>query len=298
MLAVFKYQVGLIFSLLLTTLVLTVDVPWERPESFHLMPAEVFGKKFLVGSVHHDFVLKEEAGCLEVVDRALRNTSRKCVGVDIGMNDGFYTQMFAAYGCHVYAFELQESCIMISRNATRHNAFEDLVNIFRSPVTNKHNDVFKIPHGDDNDLQRCDGGFSITGSNPNMKAHKPFNVRGHHLLHTVKLDSFFPENTIIDILKIDVEGHDPEVLGGAEKIFEEKRVRRAVIEVSKDNWANMFEDSMQIYKKIMGYGYQVFCVTERRGNIDWNVVKRNMNYEEFRAIVASNNCINWEFYLE
>lgn len=283
--------------LCLLPLSLGADHYRERPESFRLQEAQFLDKKILVGSVHHDWVLNEEQGPLHVADRALRNKTDDCIAVDVGMNDGFYTQLSAAYGCQVYSFELQESCIALARNATRENNFTDRVNILRAPVTDKHNEAFKVPHGDDNDVKRCDGGFSISGDNPNMKAHKPFQVHGHHILHTVQLDSFFPRGMTIDFLKVDVEGHEPSVLRGAEQLFKSKRIKRAVVEITSYMWGESFHDGIQIFKSIMEYGYNVFCVTEKKRNPDWEVVRRDLNFERFKEIVRACKCIDWEIYL-
>ena len=299
-----KYSISYIQFLLLILLFndiwlissVSYDLPNERPDSFHTMPISVFNKKFHVGSVHHDWVLHEEFQCLEEVNRALKDKEGQCNVLDVGMNDGFYTQLSASYGCRVWSFELQESCITVSRNAIHVNNFTDLVTIFRSPVSNSHSEVFKVPRGSDDDVKRCDGGFSISGKDPNQKAHKQFQVHGHIALHTTKLDSFVPWGTIIDFMKVDVEGHDVEVLMGAEKLFKEHRIKMALIEVTSEFWGVAVNEGLEIYKKIIeNYGYQVICIGDPARAPDKNVFRSDLNYESFAGFVKANKCVNWKF---
>lgn len=274
--------------------------PVEDPETFHLLPAAVHGKEFLVGSVHHGWVLNNEQGCLGVVDRALREKEGKCIALDVGMNDGFYTQFAASYGCQVYSFELQASCITLARNATAANNFTHLVSIFRSPVSNRHGVPVRIPFGDDIQLKRCDGGFSITGKDPNLRAHRQFSVKGHHTLHAIALDNFLPLGTTVDLLKLDVEGHDVEVLMGAMKLFKNQRIKRAVVEVTWGGWGVPFEEGVEVYKKIFDAGYRFRCVTVpymRGQNLVATVLNKEFDYEAFKGIAHDTKCIDWEIFL-
>ena len=53
--------------------------------------------KFYVGSIHHNWVLEEEQGPLNVFIGALKTKKDKCYALDVGMNDGFYTMLFASF---------------------------------------------------------------------------------------------------------------------------------------------------------------------------------------------------------
>lgn len=262
-----------------------------KPGTFDLELAQTHGLQFFVGSVHHDWVLQREGGCLDVADRALRNRTN-CLAVDVGMNDGFYTQLAAAYGCRVYSFELQLSCIGIARNATLKNNFGHLVNIFHSPVSKTNGEEILIPRGEDHVMRVCDGGFSVQHG---MPRDKPI---GHHAFHTVSLDAFIAPGAVIDFFKLDVEGHDVPALEGAENLFKEKRIRRAVIEVNWKFWPMGFEEGMEVYRRIMGYGYRVFCANEVVGNSDYAVVRTDLRFDEFKEFVRSaSKCVDWEFFL-
>lgn len=307
----------LVYSHLLPT---NHSLPIPQELNHGLLPVEkLFNlSTFMVGSVHHDWVLKREFGVLEAAERALGNKRDKCFVVDVGMNDGFYTQLGAAYGCQVYSFELQQSCIEISRSAAAANNFTDLITITRAPVSSEHNKLFLLGHGDDQQRNRCDGGFSISGEHPEKRAHKPFTVIGHHRLHTVKLDSFIPRSARVDFLKVDVEGLDLEVITGAERLFQEKRVARAAIEIVGSSWGkwelamarkgelgdkfeNYFQDEFKnmtnIYRRIFSYGYGADCVTNGVFNKDWTVFNKNFTFEQFSLYVLKHACLDWEFFL-
>ena len=268
----------------------------EHPDLYRIQLANFKDKRFFTGSIHKDFVLTEEGGCLDVLDQAVRNKQGNCNVLDVGMNDGFYTQLATTYGCHVWSFELQSSCIALSRNATIANNASHLVNFIHAPASARNGEPLKVPHGTEEDGKRCDGGFSIAGGDANLRAHKPYSIRGYHILHTIRLDSFVPVDTKIDFLKVDVEGHDPEVLEGAELLFKEKRIQFAVVEVFVDFWSVPQEEAFLVYERIYNYGYQPICVTERKGNIYYEVVAKNITFAQFRRYATDKICINWEFH--
>lgn len=284
---------GCAFSLTSSTLHMPSLAEREHPDTFRLLPAQTHGKSFLAGSVHRDWVMIQEQGCLDVADRAMANKTA-CFALDVGMNDGFFTQLAASYGCQVYSFELQPSCIAISRNATSANGFGHLVTIFRAPVSKAHGELLLVPHGDDEAQHRCDGGLSVDA----QFAHKKFAIQGHHPLYTVSLDALVPVALAVDFLKIDVEGHDVEVLQGAEELFRSHRIKRAVIEVTRNKWTAPFDQQMLVYQRIIQeHHYRFHCATIFPHSTDLNVTRTDLRYEDFYGYVkAGNKCIDWEFF--
>ena len=132
---------------------------WVETKTFpdtHLLPVNVFNLSFFVSAKHHQWVLKNERGCLAVVDRALSLRKGNCTTFDIGMNDGFYTQLFGAYGCKTFSYELHPECISISQKALQRNGFSHLVNISQLAVSDTNNTV-SAPKS-----LKCDGSLSIS----------------------------------------------------------------------------------------------------------------------------------------
>ena len=252
---------------------------------------------FFVGSIHKEWILKQEMDVLNVAQRALQTKRNNCFMIDVGMNDGFFTQVAGAYGCHTYSFELQLACIDIARTAIEANNFTHLITIIRSPVSDLHQQTYLLGHGDISSTSRCDGGFSVSGREPEKKGHKPFQVIGHHKLHTVALDSIVPPKVIVDYLKIDCEGLDIKVIAGADQLFREKRIARASIEIKDDLWPETdlkskdfhawVNNSIIPYQKLFSYGYQFKCVNQRG----------TVLFERWREIVLSGKCTDWEIYI-
>ena len=67
-------------------------------------------------------------------------------------------------------------------------------------------------------------------------------------IKTIKLDDYFKVKNInkIDLLKIDTEGHELKVLNGAEKVFDNDKIKYLLIEIHS---SNMYKDyrSSEIY---------------------------------------------------
>ena len=270
------------------------DLVNERPENFHLEQVTVFNKTFMVGSVHYDWVLKSETGPLQVLNRALNKTDSSCLAIDVGMNDGFFTQLAAQYGCKVYAFEVQESCIALSRKAVAQNNISHFVSIFRLPVSAINGELLMFPHGPPDQQKRCDGMNSINGN-----SHKHYTRVGFNKFHAVSLDAFVPFDVKVDFLKVDVEGFDPSVMQGAMGLFMSHRIQRAVIEIQVGFWdKSSMINNLSPYRRIIEeFGYKFRCVTETPKNMDWGVIQENLTYHDFDKYVRGNNCVDWEFYL-
>ena len=202
--------------------------------------------------LHYEWVTAYETGPLGVANRAMKGKKKDgCIAFDCGMNDGFYTQLSAAYGCQVYSFDVQPKCIAIATHISRLNGFSDLTNIMMAPLGEKNNVVIPIAHGGAKQLNTCDGGYTLTKEGVGQVAYE---VVGHRHLNSVALSSFVPRNMKIDFLKIDVEMLESIVLAGAEDLFRRKQIVRAVVEIGSGSWSD-------VYIRIMDYGYKMGCVT-------------------------------------
>lgn len=125
------------------------------PDS-HLLQVNMFNLSFFVSAKHHQWVQKNEKGCLAVVNHALTPRKGNCTTYDIGMNDGFFTQLFSAYGCCTWSFELHPTCINISQKALKRNGFSHLVNISHLAISDS-NKIVTAPKS-----PNCDGSLSIS----------------------------------------------------------------------------------------------------------------------------------------
>lgn len=234
---------------------------------------------FYVGAVHHQWCLKNERQQVDLFQSVLSSTNKKdCLVVDVGMNDGFYTQMAAALGCRVYAFEIQPACVSLSEAALRKNGLLQLVNITQQPVSSAGGEHIEIrfPRGD-----ICDGGFSLHGGSG--RSHSKAAQTEPRNFTTVSLSTFPPllpllselgGGPTIDILKIDAESHEKEILQGLLPLLAQRRVRIVIVELSLMHTYADPAGLRAVYRNItdMGYTLTTFnCNQKKRGQDDvWN----------------------------
>ena len=126
----------------------------DRRRDVSLKHVDYRNKSFYVGEVHWSHILNSEPHVMQFVYDSItmvpayhvdtsitpltpdsfsdpnanmttesrgHDKRHRCLFVDVGMNDGFYTQMVASLGCRVISFEIQSNCISIAENAARLN---------------------------------------------------------------------------------------------------------------------------------------------------------------------------------
>lgn len=229
-----------------------------RPEStWSLKEVDIPGvSNFFVSSVHHDWILAAE---MDLVRFAVSATEKCELAFDVGMNDGFYSQLFAAQGCEVHSFEIQQRCIEVSCIVAAENDFGNKIKIYESPVTAKHGDVVEIPVGNTT-AGSCDGGFSFHTANSETKGHLPFKRIGERFLFGITLDEIFKHNTrAISFMKVDTEGHEFQVLEGARGLFQRRQVRAAVFEANPTFWREEDDVRVRVLDEIIDFGYYLKC---------------------------------------
>jgi len=228
--------------------------------------------------------LENERQQITFFTNVLSRKRNNCTVVDVGMNDGFYTQLAAKLGCHVFSFEIQPSCINISKLASEKNVVTTLINITEAPVSSVGGQEIDILFPD---KQVCDGGFTFSGPahNREKRTHNqlPLVIKRHFT--TVSLSSFPPlqENgakKFIDIIKIDVEGHEAEVMEGILQLLKEDKVGAITVELGPPSHYDGEQRLMKVYSDIVKLGYQLktFNCPRDRGDDDVFV---ESNFQEF-----------------
>ena len=208
---------------------------------------------FVTSSVHFEWCMHFERFQVDDFVAELSQKRGNCVVYDVGMNDGFYTMLSAAMGCRVHAFDVQDMCVEIARRFVILNHF-DHVTVVHQPVSANHDEKLAIPS-----LQACDGGFTFSGAAANATPGTRLGHLGIPLVHkrefrAITLDAYVPPGTMIDILKIDTEGHEPLVLRGAQTLFRSRRIRRAWIEANPSPSPTSWR-SFNLLHRIMTWGY-------------------------------------------
>ena len=137
---------------------------------------------------------------------------RKCNVVDIGMNDGIYTNLAASQGCLVWGAEIQGKCINMAHEAAARNNFTHLIHFINKPVSSVVKDVtLKV------DVNNCDGLYNLGRPDNCNVCPQVLNSRAYfnETFLSATVDTLFPSPFHIDFMKIDAEGHDPHVFAGA-----------------------------------------------------------------------------------
>ena len=222
-------------------------------------------KPFYVGANHYDWCLNHEHEQVQLITEILTKKQGNCLVVDVGMNDGFYTNQAAAFGCQVYSFELQRRCIEWARMAIHENNFFGNVNIFQHPVSRMNGELITIPFPS---AEYCDGGFTFSGQDQEERTHSKVHRSLNRTFSTISLYSFIPKSVSIDLLKIDVEGHETEVFSGALTLFKEHRVDTVVVELASAISYNNATELLDVYKQIVSYGYTLTTLNCKPGRGD------------------------------
>ena len=185
--------------------------------------------------------------------------------------------MAGAYKCQVYAFELQKRCIYLAQMAVEQNGNENITKIFNAPVTSRNGETVNLSFPKD-DL--CDGGFTISGKDKEERTHSHQRLSTNISFTSVSLNSFVNASTFVDIIKIDVEGHECEVLEGSLRLFREHRLGQVVVELGPENSYNNFSALMDVYHTIMSYNYSLTTLNCKPGRGDADTFTLH-NFPEF-----------------
>lgn len=145
------------------------------------------------------------------------------VVVDVGANIGWYTLMAASKGAHVWAFEPDPENFALLQRSIAKNGFR---NIRAEPVA----------------ISDHAGQVSLWCSDLSAGFHSLVRSAGNRPIEVeaCTLDARFPTETI-DLLKVDVEGGEPEVLFGATRLLREGRIRWIVMEWNPEAWTKSMD---------------------------------------------------------
>jgi FkbM family methyltransferase len=182
-------------------------------------------------SIKHWFYLNGDSyeNELKYIEKIL--PERRGCAVDAGANEGFYSYALSKYFTKVYAFELNDD---LSKGLT--DCASDNIEVIHEGLSSEFQDAtLYIP------IQK---GRPLTG----WASLAPGNCPGisEHLEKAVKvrpLDSLGLLN--VSFMKIDVEGHELEVLKGAEQIIQNQRPY-VLVEIKDQNLVAVFSFFEQI----------------------------------------------------
>lgn len=187
--------------------------------------------------------------------------NREKNSIDVGANMGVYTYYLSKYSRHVYAFEPNPKMLRYLRTWKKPN-----ITIYDLGLSNNSGEaVLRIPV--------AKGSFS--NQHGTLSEAVPLDAYGVMPIKTAKLDDF--EFHDIGFIKIDVEGHEFEVLEGARNtIAENKPVM--LIEIEERYNGIKIEDAL---KKVEDMGYIGMAIIPGKGLQYLDCFDPEKNHREF-----------------
>lgn len=215
-------------------------------------------RRFYTSSVHFDWVMSQERHIINDIVASVQKSGRCGIALDVGMNDGFSSMLFAALGCQVHSFEIQPRCIEVANAVAVKNNFSTQIKMYESPVTADVGEIVSVPIGE-HSIGSCDGGFSMHVPNAGKSAHIPFEQIGARHLMGTQLDEIFRGKDEISFMKVDTEGHELSVFEGSLALFRERQIVKVVFEASVQFWDESDRSKLSILNEIISYGYELKC---------------------------------------
>lgn len=143
----------------------------------------------------------------------LSQINKEMVVVDVGANIGYYTILAASRAKLVYAFEPDKNCFEILKKNVEVNKLKN-VKIFNQAVGDKKQKVGIKTNKENFGDNRINLPKSLSS-----KGGSRFDKRD--LIDCIRLDDLIKEK--VDLIKIDVQGWEPEVVEGAKKMISKHR---------------------------------------------------------------------------
>jgi FkbM family methyltransferase len=107
------------------------------------------------------------------------------------------------------------------------------------------------------------------GHSPENSIFAVFDADSAHLtsvdVKACTLDHFFPVGSQVDFVKIDVEGAEPLVWAGMQRLIQENPRMKIILEMSPEHFTRSGIDLDAFYEDIRSHGFQVLAIDEDTG---------------------------------
>jgi FkbM family methyltransferase len=190
-----------------------------------------------------------EPDIMKVFQRALRHNS---VVIDVGANFGLFTVKAASRAAvhgKVFAFEANPHTYEVLRHTLTANQLLDQPNVrIENALVGDRQGVGEI-----NFSIRELGGASV---------HRSFtdDLRGRANVKAIRLDNAIPADLPVDLVKIDVEGHEPFVLLGMSEIIARSPNIKIVLEFFDSFFQSTYGGSFEVQKLVAGLGLNAWTI--------------------------------------
>tara|TARA_B100002051_G_C16711139_1_gene626746 strand:+ start:811 stop:1650 length:840 start_codon:yes stop_codon:yes gene_type:complete len=175
---------------------------------------------------------------------------------DVGCNTGINAILFNQFSSskRIYLFEPNIDALSLAVENSILNEFSKKVRIFNYCISNKNNKIVKFYSVLEGAAGSVHKDFSSTANDLNNS----YNVK------TKTIDKICEdENVIPDFVKIDVEGHESQVLEGAKKTALNERTK-FLVEMHSSNLLSMEENSKRVLSWAKLIRYKVLYLAEMK----------------------------------
>lgn len=148
--------------------------------------------------------------------------------LDLGANLGYYTikagNLVGPTG-KVFAFEPNPELLPFLRQNVDINGFYERIKAFDVAASASYGEL-QLEF-----LESNMGGGNVSGNLPDVVGKRCYKIK------TAPADDLLPPNTVLDVIKIDVEGHEPLALHGLRQTLTRSPNASIIVEVSWRGWA-------------------------------------------------------------
>lgn len=211
---------------------------------------------------------------LAFMRRLTADDEHRCF-IDIGANIGTFALFFAteASGC-VHVFEpVPETFVRLVKNVQRNSLQGSMV--CNCLAVSDRNDVVTL---------RVQSDSPATNRIVGMENEAPSEEVSFQCVGSVSLDNYCSEAKLefCDFVKIDVEGHEPMVLRGAQRLYREGRIGVTLLEVCPKNLEEVGFFVEDLYNEIKNCSCNAFRLNE-----DGSVGDR-LGLDDLKSIILEN----------
>ncbi len=174
--------------------------------------------------------------------------------IDIGANLGAFACLIASMGCTVHAFEPIPETFCRLKNNVKFNGLLDLVHLNCLAVGEKQ-DLMMFSFEEDSPATNQMAFPGQTSSSP---------AANFQTVAAVSLDGNCAAQGIefVDFLKVDVEGMEPYVLQGAKKLFSQRKIAAALIEICPMNLRAVGLSPVALYHEFEVVRYSPYALND------------------------------------
>jgi FkbM family methyltransferase len=236
-----------------------------------------------IGVGHNTYVSGEEF----VIEKVIVNALNRVPGIicDVGANVGDYAKLLrSAFPlATIYCFEpVPKNFEQLEKNT------EDLNTNNILTALGSKTGVLKLYLGENND-----DGAMATAYKDTLETFFPFVGQVNKTVETpvTTLDTFFKDKPRIDFLKIDVEGHELEVLKGAIELINDNRIDIIQFEFGE---FNIFSKSFIFdFYQILSH-YTLYRIMPQNKLTPMGNYNSSLEVFKYQNILAINNNLNYK----